>query len=340
MNRFFPYLCLLVFWLCGVAHADSDDALHTYTDWAVTCDNTRHCEAAGYQEDDADPFPVTFFLSRDAGPATPIKASLMVESQIDDVSGKLTIKVGKASLSGLSPSGELSAEQINTLLPQMLNASHADLSDGHNKWVLSLAGLKAALLDMDQQQGRIGTPGALIRKGKKPEASVHVALAAPVLIAASIPVTVDSDKKLLKPILDAVKDRDCWDEVPDDENPETSLTRLSSHQLLVMRDCMQGAYQSSAGVWIANDKPPYSPQRVLFPTAAGAAEKFVTDASFADGVMKAYAKGRGIGDCVYTSSWLWTAAGFKLLHEDVSAFCRGILGGGYPLRTWVAVQSK
>ncbi|RYD40495.1 MAG: DUF1176 domain-containing protein, partial [Verrucomicrobiaceae bacterium] len=47
-------------------------------------------------------------------------------------------------------------------------------------WTLSLSGLNAVLLKMDEAQDRIGTPGALVRRGNKPESSVLAPVPPPV----------------------------------------------------------------------------------------------------------------------------------------------------------------
>jgi hypothetical protein len=48
----------------------------SYGDWAVSCDNTRHCEAVGYQREDAE-LPVTMWLARDAGGNAPVTVRIV-----------------------------------------------------------------------------------------------------------------------------------------------------------------------------------------------------------------------------------------------------------------------
>lgn len=304
----------------------------SYKDWAVACDNTRHCEANGTQAADGDN-PVSLLLKRDGGPNAPLTGELIAADADDGKAGPLTLRLGDFKLSGLKTEQSLSAGQMAQLLPRMLNADAISLGDGKLQWTLSLAGLKAALLKMDEVQGRLGTPGALVKKGAKPEASVPPALPTPLLKPAAAAVR-PGDAALAAPILKAVRERGCWEDMPDAENPTIDVHRLSADKVLVLRECGRGAYQGGFSVWIANDKPPYRP--ALAKLADGDAA-YLMNAEFNQGVLSSYAKGRGIGDCNVSSAWAWTGGRFELMHAAEAPQCRGI-PGGVSLRSWVTRQ--
>ncbi|HWW71277.1 MAG TPA: DUF1176 domain-containing protein, partial [Duganella sp.] len=140
----------------------------TIKDWEVACDNTRACEAVGYQADEGDSAPVALWLGRPAGAAGTVAAKLSVIADNDAKVGPLTLRVGQLTLTGLTSEAELTPAQIARLLPALLDAGFADVTDGKTKWRLSLAGMKAALLKMDDLQGRVGTVTALVKPGAKP----------------------------------------------------------------------------------------------------------------------------------------------------------------------------
>lgn len=73
---------------------------------------------------------------------------------------------------------------------------------------MSLNGASAALLRMDDIQGRKGTAGALVRKGRKSESSVLRALPVPVLRAAKLDRARPKDQRLLAAILKSLGERD------------------------------------------------------------------------------------------------------------------------------------
>lgn len=311
--------------------------VHEFKDWAIACDNTRHCEALGYQSLESDSNAVMLWLSRDAGPNAPINIQLDTDDSEDEAKPNLlTVQLGKNILKGVAPRQNLEADPRRQLLAYLLVGDEIVISKGAKRWRLSLAGSNAALLKMDDLQGRVGTPGALIRKGSKPESSVLPALTPPKVRKITPPITSAQDLALLEPILKSIKLRDCWDDLPDDSGVDASITRLSSTQVLVMRECGRGAYQSGYGLWVANSKPPFEAQRLNLPLAAGQSTDYVMNASVSNGRLSSYAKGRGINDCGESFDWDWNGRSFELVDASQSPLCRGFPGGGFSLRTWTA----
>ncbi|MBX9295146.1 DUF1176 domain-containing protein [Chromobacterium vaccinii] len=311
--------------------------VYQFKDWAVACDNTRRCQANGTQAEDGDN-PVSLLLTREAGPGGKLSAQIYVDDPDDGKVGKLTLKIGKINWSGIGPEQVFSPAQTAQLVPAMLNADEVAISDGKRQWTLSLAGLNATLLKMDDAQGRVGTAGALVKKGGKPESAVPAAQAAPLLVPLALPAAKPRDQGLLPAILKQLRavDKECWDELPDEEHPDVQLYRLSAKQLLALRECGRGAYQGSYKVWISGDAPPFHPREIKLRGEDGQ-ETFLMNASFDKGVLSSYAKGRGIGDCGSGASWAWTGKVFKLMSAQEAPQCRGI-AGGVSLRTWVTRQ--
>ncbi|MBT2869014.1 DUF1176 domain-containing protein [Chromobacterium violaceum] len=308
-----------------------------FKDWAVACDNIRHCEANGTQAGDSDN-PVSLLLSRDAGPGSRLSAQLYVDDPDEGKVGKLTLKVGRIKWTGIGAEQAFSDAQTTQLLAAMLDADEVALADGKREWTLSLAGLKAALLKMDDVQGRVGTVGALVKKGGKPESAAPAAQPAPLLVPLAPPAAKPGDQKLLPAILKQLRavDKACWDELPDAEHPDVQLYRLSASQVLVLRECGRGAYQGSYKAWTSGDAPPFHPREIPLRGSDGK-ETFLMNASFDKGELSSYAKGRGIGDCGSGASWAWTGKDFKLMSAQEAPQCRGI-AGGVSLRTWVTRQ--
>ncbi len=319
------------------AAAPAQSQSHVFKDWSVACDNIAHCEAAGAQAEDADSEPVSLWIARDAGPGTPLKAKLMVQPADDAPVGKLTLKIGKFVLRNLDEDAEFTPAQAAGIVAHALEATSAEVSDGSSTWTLSFAGLKAALLKIDDVQGRIGTPGALVRKGSKAEATVPAAKPVPVVRAAPAPKGVAPSEKLLDAILVEIRkgQDECFEDVPDEDEPETGIALLSPTQVLVTRECWRAAYQSGLGAWVANLKPPYRPKRLDFPEG-GTRGDTVSNGEFDGGTMHGYGKGRGLFDCGAFWTWEWTGTGFELVEASVAQLCRGMPGGGFALRTWTA----
>ncbi|WP_332856406.1 DUF1176 domain-containing protein [Duganella sp. S19_KUP01_CR8] len=311
--------------------AAADGARFGIKDWEVACDNTRRCEAAGFQSDESESLPVSLWLGRDAGAAAVLEAKLIVVSGDDKDAGPLTITVGKLALGGLKAETELTAEQVARLMPSLLNAESAKVSDGKHQWLLSLAGLKAVLLKMDDQQGRVGTVTALVKPGTRPASAVLPPLPPPTVRPVAMPPAQKGDEKLLAAIVKTIRPEDCGADLKDSSRDE-AIYRLPGGRMLLVLECDRAAYQSSYGLWVARDKPPYDPRPLDLPGMEGGG---IMNASFEGGKLSSYAKGRGIFDCGGFWTWLWTAQGFQLVDVSQSNMCRGV-PGGVTLRDWVA----
>ncbi len=308
-----------------------------YGDWAVACDNTRRCEAVGYHRDGGE--PVALYLVREAGPNQPVLLMLLLDTGRDEPPARATISIGQIVLRDVAPQHVFSSDKVPTLIPALLTGERAEVQAGARNWTLSLNGASAALLKMDDIQGRVGTPGALVRKGTKSESSVLPALPAPVLRAARLDRPRPGDKRLLAAILTAIGKRDCSRAENDPASMERSLDRLSGGKVLVMIQCGNGSYQSASDVWIANDKPPYVPVPASLPPLEDKHGNSVVNGGFDNGQLTSYSKLQASNECGTSATWLWTDQGFKLLHASRATICRGF-PEGVGLRTWSATLAR
>lgn len=320
-------VCLAVLAL-PVQAADKDPVGFRYKDWGLQCDNTRACRAVGYQSEAGDSEPVSIRLTREAGPDTPVVVDLQVSTE-QATPASLNLKVGKLALSGLK--GEMPrvpAGQVAALLQELQKNDEATVTAGKDRWVLSLAGASAVLLKMDEAQGRIGTPGALVRRGGKPESSVLAAVPAPVVNAVRPLPERKGDAALAKPLLAAINlkevDERCNGDAPKPD--DVQVHRLTERKVLLSIPCAMGAYNFGGLNWLANDRPPYQPQPL---DAEG-------EFDAADGAIRSSMKGRGIGDCWSMQEWHFDGKGFVLTGESGDSMCRGFAGGAWQLPSYTA----
>jgi hypothetical protein len=85
----------------------------------------------------------------------------------------------------------LTETQVRALLPALLKDGHIAWTSKGMTWTVSTAGANAVLLKMDEFEGRLDTPGALVRKGSKLESNVLPPLPAPEVQAG--PVSQDKN---------------------------------------------------------------------------------------------------------------------------------------------------
>jgi hypothetical protein len=175
----------------------------THHDWELACDNTRTCRAAAYSAADEEEIATVLF-TRAAGPDQPVRAQLQLghyNASQTPPPIKLEMSVDGRNLGTLeidrkTQIAELSPAQTNALFTAVSKNSEISWTgDGHT-WSIATKGADATLLKMDEFQGRLETPGALVRKGNKPETGVLPPLPVPEIKVASM---ASSDPHLVAP---------------------------------------------------------------------------------------------------------------------------------------------
>jgi hypothetical protein len=309
------------------ARPDRPSISFDHKDWELACDNTRTCRAAGYHTEDDAP-NATILLTRPAGPNQAVTVQLQLADEDGPIADQLAMSIDGRPAGSVridaSNRGKLSDAQVQALLPALIKNARIAWSAKGNAWTISTAGVTAVLLKMDEFQGRLDTPGALVRKGNKPESSVLPPLAIPEIQMGAVdhtptPVTLTpaQTRDLMAALRKTVKDDSC--ELVDTKSDagELVIRRLTHDKLLVSHACWMAAYNSGDGYWIVDATPPYS--AVLVTTSA-------TD--YTDGVISSAQKGRGIGDCFSSATWTWDGKSFVQTSATTTGVCRQIAAGG------------
>lgn len=331
--------------LAASAQAPERGLSFAHKDWELVCDNTRTCRAAGYHaEGDDDMAGVSVLLTRKAGPREPVTGELLLASYGDDTQAA---KLPKGARLGMFVDGRavgtvvwaddsgglaLSPAQTQALLQALVGTGRVVWKAGKAQWALSNAGATAVLLKMDEFQGRVGTSGALVKRGAADEAAVAQPLPAPVVKAAATddrPVTLGAQQKqqLLRALRAATPDADSCELLSGaNAGAELEVRRLGRNQLLASGVCWTAAYNQGSGFWVINAREPYAPVLVT------------TDGSdYSAGTVSADHKGRGLGDCWHHEAWTWDGKAFVPTLSASTGQCRLIApGGAWHLPTWVA----
>lgn len=338
--------------LSTLAHAAPLNPVSTglsfsHHDWDLACDNTRTCRAAGYQSDDAE-LPVSLLLTRAAGPGTPVQARVTLGDYGDEAEatsgpargpGLLKLRVNGKALGTLPWLDEfdtfgLSAPQLQAVLKALPRPNaRIEFSHGRNVWTLSDQGAAAVLLKMDEFQGRIGTPSALVRPGAQPESQALPPLPVPVVKAAKVPPQSASPSAALKAAVRAeVKSNEDADEEfrVDTEEGQLSFQPLGGGNWLVSKLCWRGAYNAGSCVWVVNERVPRQLEQV-------------TDSAsdIGEGEIWASQKSRGLGDCWHHETWTWDGRHFVQTGDSSSGQCKLVTpGGAWELPTLVTKVVK
>ena len=327
-------------------------------DWQVVCDNTRTCRAAGYASEALIDEPASILFTALPKAALP-KAQIQFISKASKDKAELWLNNKNYGL--LQPNKEdsllydLSAKQTQALLDHARIATKIEIRAGDNHWQISDKGVSAVLLKLDDVQGRVGTPIALISKNNPNRQRPKAALPKPIIKKAF--AYSAKDNKTLAPSKLAYfqKNIDNWvdinveqligskDAMGDCEliNPKTeTYQRMSEYgstmldwdfipvddrYTLAAHSCWLGAYNSSNGYWLIDNAKPSKPTLI---TTAGN--------DYFNGDISATHKDRGIGDCWNRTAWIWNGETFAKSEESSTGMCRGFAGGAWDLPTYVS----
>ena len=293
-------------------------------DWLAVCDNTRACRAAGYSVEGSDA-PVSVLFSRAAGAGMPASVELQLgtldaravhpASVVMAIAGKPagTIRVDKTN------HADLAGPVATALLKALAGGDGVTFTAGKAAWRLSGDGAADVLGHVDEIQGRVGRPSALVRKGSLSDADVAYPMAVPRFDAARVPAaTMPGDDALAVRVVAAIQSGpDC--PLLDDGTAQAKarLWHLDANRLLVTQPCRATAGGTVFGFWTANQRPPYDGRPI---TLSG------TD--FDGSTITARATSTAAGDCGSAQSWAWNGFRFEQVYAATGGLCRGVKAGG------------
>jgi hypothetical protein len=305
-----------------------------YKDWEIVCDNTRTCRAAGYTAEDAT-HRASVLLTRRAGPNQPFTGEVQFADDDDgdeSASGSYQMSVagqplGKMLFDPKTGIATLTSGQTKALVAALLKNSPVAWRAGKASWTLSNMGVNAVFLKMDEFQGRLGTVGALVRKGSKSEAMVLPALPRPVVTAVvpakslpTVKLTSAQQSGLFAELRKTTSVDDCENLGPNARQKPSLITHpLTKDSVVIQMTCWMAAYNSGDGIWIANRRSPFAPRLVTSMAS-----------NYGDGEIFSSQKGRGIGDCMGSDTWMWNGQDFIHTASATTGMCREIAAGG----TW------
>lgn len=318
------------------AGASAESAQREFRDWKAVCDNGKRCMAYSGMGTGG-----WLAVRLDAGPdARP--EILMDMSQISGVPIQLVID-GRAQTLTAPTEGEagfrVPAADVPAALARLAAASEIKLVAPELDGEIPAAGASAAMLWIDEQQGRLGTTTALIRKGDRPASAVPAAPALPAVAAApAVSQTGFGDENQTLPAaleaLPAVKACRAETSFNEDISNNVMSARLDASTELWAVPCFSGAYNMGHD-WYVTGPGGRNPRGAALSVADGETPNGTVNGGYDPDTrtIGAFSKGRGLGDCGVASTWTWTGRAFVLTREAVMEDCEGILSDAWPT-TW------
>ncbi|VUS58983.1 DUF1176 domain-containing protein [Klebsiella spallanzanii] len=309
-------------------------AQQLFSDWLVTCNNQNFCVARNVGLHHG----LVMTLTRSAGAAT--NASLRIE--LGGVGNPV------AALAPIAPRLQLDgkplalgdkhwqiadkllktddSDTIGAFLHQVQTAKTITLENGLQ--TLSLQGLKAALLFIDNRQKRVGSETAWVGKGEEPPLSVPPAPALRLVTKidmAQSPLSRDELNDLMDYGNERMNSSACS---LDPFRREVRVAALTDDKVLLMTSCEAGAYNTIWLAWLVSRQRPYvaHPVRLTLPfqpPGEALREVELVNASYDDRRQELVAldKGRASGDCGTQTRWRYDGQRFSLVRYAQQPQC-------------------
>ncbi len=339
----------------AIAAIPQPGELKVFKDWVVGCDNGGDCQAVslvpeqggvGFNDRDG---PVT--IVRTAGMDDKLKVRILFQSKDID-RYKMTVD-GKLVDTGPIVEGdypiEIVGEDAKKVAEAIKRGNKLKISGPGNENLtqVSLAGSSAALRYMDARQKRTGTRTALVAKGSR--------IFAPLKAATPLYSVDQWDKSNLTPetdeIVALVEGSECKDArygVTEDQAYPMGK-RDGKYRALILISCGSGAYNFSSAAYIGEyveaggDTRGWTFEPARFDMAPGwggdGGTPLLVNAYWdeTDQILGSYAKGRGLGDCGSSESYVWDGKIFRLIEASSMNECRGAYQW---ITTWRASYHK
>jgi len=305
-----------------------------FRDWIVTCDNGNDCVAFSQAGVGQGWVRIAMAAGPDARPD--LSGGLLSDGGTPTPGLMMTVDGTRYALSG--PGRAALPRDSRVALNAMATGANASLATRSQSQSLSLSGVSAALLWIDERQGRLDTSTALMRRGDAPASLVPAPPALPQVRPApavdqagfggaspTLPATIEA-----LPQVQACR-------ADTDFSPEfqraVQAARLNATTELWGVPCFSGAYNVGYR-YVISGPGGQSPRVIALPTTAEPADTPINpEYDPATRTLTAFAKGRGIGDCGFANTWTWTGRDFVLTSETRMEDCWSVPADLWPT-TW------
>ena len=325
-------------------------------DWLVACDNTRECVAKyvlGEQDGDTNPYDedAGIVIERAAGPSGGLSVDVTSGVSFDPDTIRIDDAIPRRrptwDRSDENRGASIDGDDALSFVRAIRDAKAVLWSGSGHASRVSLRGLAAILLTMDEAQGRIGNVSALARPGPRPATDTLAPVLPPIIRRGARPAPLTKPDAIAQAVrrLQArtLTAHDCDREagVSDSADP------LDTTNVLVLLGCGRFAYQTSVLAFVVPRAEPGKARLLELPDPMASAPpdresrgEYV-EGSFdaATRVFGQYAKGRGMADCGFMQEWTYDGTAFRLSSYTLQRRCGGG-PGDWPTLFRTRVQSS
>ena len=311
----------------------------TFRDWFAVCDNGNDCMAFGPAAQEG----ATGWVRVHMPPGPDARPDVMAgfwpgSGEFGQAAVKVSIDGRTLPVERWRPGDQdVALSDPAAAVAALVVGRSMTLGAAGETQAMNLNGAAAALLWIDERQGRLDTVTALVSKGARPATAVPPAPPLP-RVSAGAAVTqanleiAPSMSAGLAARADVAACREAWNPVSFEEG--LSRARLDERTELWGVACGSGAYNFTTRYFLTGPNGS-APRPLVLRGAAGEADEELVNSEYdpTTRTLSQFSKGRGIGDCGTASTWTWTGRAFVLSEETVMRECWGAGADRWPT-TW------
>ena len=299
--------------------------LKTFKDWIVGCDNGLLCQAAAMMPEGGTGSTLSVRRAPEGGAVPEVWFRTWEGEAADLVADGKPLRV-KLRKNEDDDTYVIDPADSVRLLDALRAAKSVDIVDasGKSSGGLSADGATAALLYIDDKQHRLGTRGALVQRGDKPDSSVPPAPPLPVRYSAK-GSSKPPDKLSEGFVAKVRKDHDCAEETDPNLVSQDRVDENHTFAAVTLM-CESGAYNFISDDFIIPDGG--APRQARFDDEddeEGGLRYYNLYWDAEKRRLDAFFKGRGIGDCGSRQQYVWDGEQFRLVRFEEMDDCRGVI---------------
>ncbi|QHM72805.1 DUF1176 domain-containing protein [Mixta intestinalis] len=312
-----------------------------FREWQVTCNNLNDCDIRNTDEN------MRIVIWHQAGPNGEVALDIM-SFDADKAQGvwldgkRWDHAIARSDADENNDYASVHSNDlgdIQALIAAAKNALTLSLTSD-NDVTASLSGLNAALLFVDDRQGRLNNQTALLKTGDVSADNVPPRPSAVPPIPVPQVVPLNNAPALIKSVINSqqaiLKQEEC--EPSEEDVTRSEAQPLDAQHALVMVNCGMGAYQSSSVLFITPRSAPEQAKQLTLPLPLKDEEgqpnsvSWFTNAGYDPhrGELFHSARGRGIADCGESAIWRYDGEGFRLISYNSQPSCDGGEPGDWP----------
>lgn len=325
--------------------------MREFRDWRAACDNGNACMAWGGSDSG------WIRIAIDAGPnaAPTVTAGSWSLGDVGKAPESLTLKVdGRDYALRAGPrdaaNATAAADRAREIIAALPASRSLALASGAQTADLPSSGISAALLWIDERQGRLDTTTALLRRGSRPASTVPAAPTLPRVTpapavsqagfeGAANPME-DDPRSLTVPA--AIEGRQevkaCRAENNEYLNQAILAARLDASTVLWGIPCGSGAYNATYILYLARPdgtgvRGTDLPERTRRTEGdIGGQDQWLVNPIYNPQrqTLTVFPRGRGLGDCGTITTWTWSGGRFLLSEERSMGDCWGMSSDLWP----------